>query len=188
MAVIIVTRQLNRRWRKNHTAVLGFFDAILFLAVMILAVAVINLVTIYSYEEVSTRDVLVEYTESTRDVLLRTTINDTYYILNDERVVLEDKFVLELLLEDLYLRLHANNNVELTSLKNGIEHDINSVLYNLTAPYYHYALHVLYKGELMIKITDSDTLPIEERYASSIEVMCVNDTDYAIITLYIWKA
>ena len=123
------------------------------------------------------------YTEDLTYSLLKSTIRYVWY--NDgsgNKIVLEDKTVEHLISEDLYLR--SGGNVDLATLRAGVEEKINATLRNMTFPNYKYSLHARYMGAKLV--IGSGVLP-DNRMSYTTYIDMPNNKDKAILTLYVWR-
>ena len=193
-----VELKVKQLWLGNNLGQSGLIDALLFVAILTIASTIIHFSSISSIHEVVNRDYTIQYTKDTQEALLKCTIDYCWYYDSDgNKITLEDLSVQELILEDLYLR-NNSKYVNLTSLEIGLESKINTLIYNLTEPNYHYMLQAKYEAKdagtgtssrIIIQLGDSQSLPAE-RFASSVYVNVPNQqqngSKTAEITLYIW--
>ncbi len=115
--------------------------------------------------------------------LLKSTIRYvTYEDSSGNHIVLEDKTVEHLISEDLYLR--EKGNVNIATLKSGLEDKIDSILKNLTYPNYDYSLRAEYKNSKFL--IGSDTLPTT-RMSYTTYIDMPDNKDKAKLTLYVWR-
>ena len=183
-----MVKQMKQKWLRNNVGQSGLIDALLFIAVLTIASTIIHFSTISSIREVVNRDYTIQYTKDTQEALLKCTIDHCWYYDNDgNKITLEDLSVQELILEDLYLR-HNSKYVNLTSLEKGLESKIDTLIYNLTEPGYHYMLKAKYyysNNTTIIQLSDSVSHPTD-RFAFSVYANMPDGRGAAEITLYIW--
>lgn len=170
-------------------------DALLFFVILILASTFLNLSGIRGIEEVVLRKDDMGYARDTLETLLKCSVNITNYTryVNGSPVDVElvHRNVQELMVEDLMLRQNAGN-VDLSSVKLGIEDPIKFILDNITSltltngsqvRAYHYSLNCEY-GKEGFKILKGT--PPQERYSSQVWIHMRNSGKKAKITLLIW--
>ena len=124
-----------------------------------------------------------QYSEDLTYSLLKSTVRYVWYnTTSGQHIVLEDKTIEHLISEDLYIREHGD--VNLNSLKIGLENKINGTLYQMATPYYLYSLHASYKNINIV--IGSHTLPINKMsYTTYIDMPTNNNK--AVLTLYVWR-
>ena len=134
--------------------------------------------TQFMYERTEKR-----YVEDLTYSLLRSTVRNVSYYWNGHLIILEDKTVEQLISEDLYLRV-MNNSVDIPSLKHGVEEKINTTLYEMTSPLYHYSLFAHYKD---VNFTIGWKKLPDTRYSYNTKIDIPNTVDKGLIILYIWE-
>ena len=187
-------RNGHSRWlSRDNRAQSGLFDAVLFFLVLFTALSTMQFASQSNVQDVVDRQYLSQFTIDTRATLLSCTINSSSYTTEGALIVLEDKTVEELLVEDLYLRTYGQ--VDEQSLVNGIEAPIRAILINLTGPEYHFRLIATFpaagtqsgsSASAQIVISDLDTIA-DERWAATGVVMMPDQHGAAEITLMLWQ-
>ncbi len=115
--------------------------------------------------------------------LLKSTVRYvTYEDTSGDHIVLEDKTIEHLISEDLYLR--EKGNVDLGSLRAGLEEKINATLRNMTWPTYMYSLHASYKG---VKFVIGASVLPDNRMSYTTYIDMPTNQDKAMLTLYVWR-
>jgi hypothetical protein len=162
-----------RSINKDDKGQSALFDAVIFLAIMIIAS---GLVGVYANQyskgaDLTEREDMVEYTKNTAGVVLAATLSSTWYEDIRGNVVNKppgDTKVMNLILEELYL---LNHGVPKGNFVMGYEHDIKILIQKLIPTHYHFALSGSYfKSDKKTehKIFISDLVP---DYSSKEEVL-----------------
>ncbi len=123
------------------------------------------------------------YTQDLTYAFLKSTVRIvSYTTTSGQTITLEDKTVEHLISEDLYLREHGD--VNLASLKSGLEDKLSGILYNMTYPIYQYSLHASYHGVSFV--IGAKELPTSRMSYTTYIDMPTTDGK-AKITLYVWR-
>ncbi len=188
------TRPKSLPMRSSTRAQSGVFDAVLFFLVLFTAVSTIRIVSQEPAQDVLDRQYLALSVTEMRTTVLRCTVNATSYRVDGETVVLEDKTVEELLLEDLWLR--RAGAVEVESLETGIESRIDAILSNLTGMEYDYSLCAAFipttatpndEHEEPVVLIGTTAPANAEVWSASGEARSPDGTIEAEITLKLWE-
>lgn len=169
----------NRKMVRDQKAQSALFDALMFFVLMMIAS---SLIFVYSTllsqsQDISEREEMRIYGESTRDVIMDATLNETWYEDINGDIIRKppgDTTIRNLILEEIYL---MNSGVPRENFMLGYERDIRITLNKLIRSGYHYAMYAILckEGELKTcEILFSDLTP---NYGSKEEALS-DDTDY----------
>lgn len=185
---------LNKHDKKGQ---LGIFDAILFFIIIIIASSVLFIYSLTSVQETGVRSRMLSYTDNTMTVLMRSTVNGTWYIDKSGNNISKppgNTNIQYLLLEEFSLQ---DDGVPANNFTGGYEKNIKTIAENLIHPDYHYALHATYTNTtsgrvytvfISDSINDLSKLP-DERFSSSVSIPMINDKSGEVqIALYIWRS
>ncbi|UCE36078.1 MAG: hypothetical protein JSW00_11020 [Thermoplasmata archaeon] len=127
----------------------AFFDAIIFLVIMIIASSLIHIYSSHFSKDVDLieRQDMIIYNRQTAEVVLAATLHSTWYEdINGEIITKPpgDTTVLNLIIEELYL---MDDGVPKWNFVMGYEKDIKKLIGNLILSSYHFALQGYYLNE-----------------------------------------
>ncbi len=177
----------------------GVIDAVIFFAIMMVVISALmafyqpniqsNLAKKNYYH--------IEATKSTLQSLLLATIDEAHYNTSDgETIELLDKSIHELTVEDIYLRNHKAQDIEVDSLWGGIEKKINRTLFNVTETWYKYHLFAallnkdnntpVLQDDLMFSMGYDHSRWSGDKYSYTTYLGIASTGERIMITLYLW--